>query len=280
MTRHDPIPLDTDPPRPDPRAPDVVRLRQAVRAAFRAVVGEQALILRVEAGRKVIRGAVSATVEPGELTLMPALLPLDVENHPSETGPYRATGLLIPPGIAAPSGPSTAGATSDLRARDAFERALELCRRPATPLAIRDHAVHEVLLWLDALGLRLPPPKPPRLTDRIRTLAGSDLSRNWPAAEISRAQGMSEATLRRRLADEGTGLAAILADLRMNRALGLLQATDLPVQEIAFRVGYASPSRFALRFRARFGLAPSALRDERHGTAIDRLRTPGAAATR
>jgi AraC-like DNA-binding protein len=280
MTRHDPIPLDPDPPRPDPRAPDVVRLRQGVRACFRSVVGEQALILRVEAGRKVIRGAVSASVGAGEITLMPAHLPLDVENHPGESGPYRATGLLIAPGIAPPTGLSTTQATSDPHALQAFDRALDLCRRPATPTAIRDHAVAEVLLWLDALGLRLPPPAPPRLSDRIRALAGGDLARDWPAAEVARAQGMSEATLRRHLAEEGTGLTALLADLRMNRALGLLQATDLPVQEIAFRVGYASPSRFALRFRARFGLAPSVLRDDRHGTAFERPRTPGAAAVR
>jgi AraC-like DNA-binding protein len=260
MTRHDLIPFDPDPPRPDPRAPDVVRLRQGVRAQFRAVVGEAPVILRVEAGHKVIRGSLEVTVPVGHLTLMPANLPLDVENHPAPDGPYRATALLIAPGIAAPTGPHTAGVTTDLRALAAFDRALDLCRRPATPQAIRDHAVMEVLLWLDTLGLRLPPPAPPSLSDRIRALAGADLARDWPAAEVARAEGVSEATLRRHLAEEGTGLAALLTDLRMNRALGLLQTTDLPVQEIAFQVGYASPSRFALRFRARFGLAPSAIR--------------------
>ncbi|NJS40274.1 MAG: hypothetical protein HC783_16135 [Rhodobacteraceae bacterium] len=65
MTRHAPIPLDPDPPRPDPRAPDVVRLRQGVRAGFRAVVGEVPVILRVEVGHKVIRGAVEAAVPAG-----------------------------------------------------------------------------------------------------------------------------------------------------------------------------------------------------------------------
>jgi AraC-like DNA-binding protein len=280
MTRHDPISVDPDPPRPDPRAPDVVRLRQGVRAAFRAVVGEQALILRVEAGRKVIRGAWDAEVAAGHLTLMPAHLALDVENHPATDGPYRATGLLIAPGIAAPTGARRVDATADPRALQAFDRALELCRRPATPPAIRNHAVLEVVLWLDALGLRLPPQAPPRLSDRIRAMAASDLARDWPAAEVARAQGLSEATLRRRLAEEGTGLSALLTDLRMNRALGLLQATDLSVQEIAFRVGYASPSRFAVRFRARFGVAPRTIRDERPGTAIDRARTTAEVAAR
>ncbi|MCU0827908.1 MAG: hypothetical protein MUE52_10980 [Tabrizicola sp.] len=101
MTRHDPI--DTG-PRADPRAPDVIRFRQAARAAFRQVRGEQALIVRVEAGRKVVRGAMVAEVPSGALVLMPAGLALDVENHPATNGPYRATGILLTPGIAAPTG--------------------------------------------------------------------------------------------------------------------------------------------------------------------------------
>ena len=41
----------------------------------------------------------------------------------------------------------------------------------------------------------------------------------------------------------------------------LLQATDKPVAEIALDVGYGSPSRFAGRFRKRFGHPPHAVRD-------------------
>ena len=65
----------------------------------------------------------------------------------------------------------------------------------------------------------------------------------------------------------------------MNRALGLLQATDLPVGVIAAEVGYASPSRFAVRFRARFGLSPRDIRgDERRGTVIEQRGTVAAVA--
>jgi len=271
MTRHDPIAVDPDPPRPDPRAPEVIRLRQAVRAGFRAVVGEQSVILQVESGRKVIRGAVLCDVPAGALALIPAHLPLDVENHPAADAPYRATGLLIAPGLQAPTGTATAGHCTDPRALAAFERALDLCRRPAVPQAIRDHAVLEVLIWLDGLGLCLPPPAPPTLAARVRALAAADLARDWLAADLARQLGLAEATLRRHLAAEGTSLTALLTDLRMNRALGLLQASALSVQQIAHAVGYASASRFALRFRARFGLPPRAIRGaDRNGTAIDR----------
>lgn len=275
MTRHEPIAFDPDPPRPDPLAPDVIRLRQAVRASFRAVMGEQSVILRVEAGRKVIRGKGVTEVPAGALTLVQAHRPLDVENHPASDAPYRATGLLIASSLQPPTGEATAPQTADPRAIAAFDRALELCRRPAVPQTIRDHAVLEVLLWLDSLGLRLPPPAPPTLAARIRALAATDLGQDWRAADIAPRLGLAEATLRRHLAAEGTGLTHLLTDLRMNRALGLLQTTDLPVQQVAFEVGYASPSRFALRFRARFGLSPRAIRhSDRNGTTVDR---PGTA---
>lgn len=258
-------------PRPDPRAPGIVRLRQAVRALFRAVVGEEAMILRVDRGRKVIRGGIAVEAEAGALVLIPAGLALDVENHPAPDGPYRATGLLVGPGVAAPRGEGARWQTRDPRALAAFERALDLARRPAVPEAIRDHAVAEVLLWLDTLGLRLPPVAADTVAARVGRLVAGALARDWTAAEVARSLGMSPATLRRRLAEEGTGLAAILTGLRMNRALGLLQATDLPVGVIAAEVGYASASRFAVRFRARFGLAPRAIRgDERIGTVSDR----------
>lgn len=266
-----PIMDDDAGPRPDPRAPGLVRLRQTVRALFRSVVGEQALILRVDRGHKVIRGGIAVEAEEGTLVLIPAGLMLDVENHPAADEPYRATGLLVGPGVSAPRGAGSRWQTRDPRALAAFDRALDLARRPAVPVAIRDHAVAEVLLWLDTLGIRLPPVAADTVAARVRGLAAGALARDWTAAEVARTLAMSPATLRRRLAEEGTGLAEILTELRMNRALGLLQATDLPVGVIAAEVGYASASRFAVRFRARFGLPPRAIRgDERIGTVSDR----------
>ncbi len=246
--------------RADPFAPGVVRLRQAVRASFRAVVGEAPIVLRVEQGRKVVRGAVSGEVPVGALALLPGGVPLDVENHPTVEGPYRATGILILPQVTAPTGKGSNLQTSDSRALVAFDRALDLLRRPAVPQAIRDHAVLEVLLWLDAAGVRLPPPEPPGLADRLRGLLVGDLARDWTAEVVARQLATSEATLRRRLAAEGVGFADLLTDMRMNRALGLLQSGDLPVAVVAGEVGYASPSRFALRFRARFGISPGEIR--------------------
>ncbi|MNH37503.1 DNA-binding transcriptional regulator AraC [compost metagenome] len=51
-----------------------------------------------------------------------------------------------------------------------------------------------------------------------------------------------------------------MIDVRMNSALTLLQSTDWPISAIAQHVGYESSSRFAERFRKRFGFAPTAIR--------------------
>ena len=48
----------------------------------------------------------------------------------------------------------------------------------------------------------------------------------------------------------------------MAHALMLLQVTDQPVATVAALVGYDSPSRFAARFRQRFGHPPAAIRDQ------------------
>ena len=83
--------------------------------------------------------------------------------------------------------------------------------------------------------------------------------------------------MRRRLAEEGASFFELLSDVRMSHALTLLQVTDLPVIQIAYEVGYKSQSRFALRFRRRFGFAPLAVRQgpreiDRIGALIDRKR--------
>ncbi|MOA33680.1 CFA/I fimbrial subunit D [compost metagenome] len=71
---------------------------------------------------------------------------------------------------------------------------------------------------------------------------------------------MSEVVLRRKLSAENSALRSLMIDVRMSRALLLLQATDWPISAIAQYVSYESSSRFAERFRKRFGFAPTAIR--------------------
>nr|WP_259372002.1 helix-turn-helix transcriptional regulator [Caldimonas mangrovi] len=85
--------------------------------------------------------------------------------------------------------------------------------------------------------------------------------------EVAARLAMSEATLRRRLRAEGASFNELLADVRMSFAMTLLQSTDRSVAHIASDVGYESASRFAIRFRERFGFAPTAIRGHRRSSA-------------
>ena len=58
----------------------------------------------------------------------------------------------------------------------------------------------------------------------------------------------------------GTSVYGYLRDQRMETAWRLLAQRELSVSEVALRVGYANPSKFAAAFRKRFGFAPSTLR--------------------
>ena len=129
------------------------------------------------------------------------------------------------------------------------------------PAAISRQRMLEVMHWLLECGTAPHgPPAGPGVAARVRALVASGLDHDWTARQVASELALSEATLRRRLAAENTSLTALLADARMTTALTLLQATTRPVAHIALSVGYESPSRFAIRFRQRFGFAPTAVR--------------------
>jgi AraC-like DNA-binding protein len=126
--------------------------------------------------------------------------------------------------------------------------------------------VLEVMHWLLEEGIALrSSPQNPSLSAKVRALIAGRLEHAWTADRVAADLALSEATLRRRLAAEGTSLTELLVDARMAAALTLLQATTQPVSHIALSVGYESPSRFAVRFRERFGFAPTAVRGHERG---------------
>ena len=142
-----------------------------------------------------------------------------------------------------------------------FERAVRAVMEPAhVPRTVTENRMREVLIWLAHRGLKLGRERDPDLTRRIRSLVARDPSRGWKAGEMARAVSMSEATLRRHLREKGVSFQELLIDVRMSHALALLQVTDLPIGQIALEVGYDSASRFAVRFRRRFAMSPSAVR--------------------
>ena len=76
----------------------------------------------------------------------------------------------------------------------------------------------------------------------------------------ARALKLSRRTLTRRLNESGTSFSDVLARVRIRLASRQLRETNRQVGEIASRLGYSSPSAFALAFRRATGQSPSDFR--------------------
>lgn len=99
------------------------------------------------------------------------------------------------------------------------------------------------------------------LTARVRARLRVLPPAQWPGFEALAAElGHSPATLRRRLAAEGQGFAAIRDEIRRAAAERLLRDTDTAVAAIAAELGYSEPGAFHRAFRGWTGLAPGAFR--------------------
>ncbi|MEV5974642.1 helix-turn-helix domain-containing protein [Streptomyces sp. NPDC051921] len=91
--------------------------------------------------------------------------------------------------------------------------------------------------------------------------ARAHLHEPLPVAELARRAMMSRRTFARRFtAATGTTPHAWLRELRLSRAEELLETSDLPVEEIAHRVGYASAAVLREQFVRRRGVPPRSYR--------------------
>lgn len=246
---------------------------------LRAHVDYPALIL-VDHGIKSVRAENSTMVNasPGQGIVLRGNQTVDFTNSLRESKHYEARWLLFDPALlddpyyanraaAIQSGdrpPASARLLASVNAglANAFENARQaLAATSAIPDAVARQRVLEAMHWLleERIALHAPPANP-TTSIKVRALVAGRLNADWTGHCIAKALAMSEATLRRRLAEDGTTLTELLVEMRMSSALSLLQATARPVSDIAWSVGYQSPSRFAVRFRQRFGFAPTAVR--------------------
>lgn len=255
-------------------------VRQSRRAVFRALTADRAAIMFVRSGTKRIRaGGNGVDLKTGSLGVISPRVPLTIENQPPPGGIYAANALVVDDRILdglrrddLPDG-DPFRATAHDRTIEAFERASACVEDALTPDRLREHALREVILWLCEDGIGFGPRLAPSFVDRLRGLISAEPDAAWLAIDAARALGVSEATFRRRLAAEGTTFGDVLMDARVTFALGMIQTTDLPINRIALDVGYASPSRFAVRFRERFGISPSHVRQADVNERIDRIGT-------
>ncbi|WP_036172415.1 AraC family transcriptional regulator [Massilia sp. 9096] len=268
----------------------VIHARPGLGATARVAQGRELVILRiridqpvlilVERGVKTVRAerGAQARAQPGQAIVLAGGQTVDFRNAVSEGAHYAARWLVFDPALLDDASYRDAAARSDAANRPAAPVCLLADVDPAltaavahaeqalapdavVPDAIARLRLLEAMHWLLEAGIVLHSASLAQdVSARVRTLTAGRLERDWSAGRVASELALSEATLRRRLAAEGTSLSALLVEARMATALTLLQATEQPVSDIAAAVGYESPSRFAVRFRQRFGFAPTAVR--------------------
>jgi AraC-like DNA-binding protein len=100
---------------------------------------------------------------------------------------------------------------------------------------------------------------------RVRDVVVNELrSGESSMRSVARALAMSPATLRRRLAAEGTTHTAILDEVRFDLAKAYLSDESLSTREVAFLLGYSQAKAFYEAFRRWSGASPA---DYRHRSA-------------
>ncbi len=245
-----------------------IQVRQFATTHCRRLSSIEPAIVLVKRGTKRVRDAgMELVMDEGVATVFPAGFDADIVNEVDAHGCYQALSVVFAPEAIA-AHVSAAPALTRITPLEetppglagAMESAVDAICDTTLPDPIARHRISELLVWLDRRGIRLSCPSQNDLVTNIKRIVASAPEVNWPAPDVAARLAMSEATMRRRLARTGTSLSKILLETRMLAALTLLQAGDQSVVQIAYAVGYESPSRFAGRFRERFGFAPSELR--------------------
>jgi AraC family transcriptional activator of pobA len=155
---------------------------------------------------------------------------------------------------------------------DAFEGtistlAAELARpQDGCSVDLQRHLLSALLLWVerwhdDATHER--PDEGEALYRRFVAVLERDFARFHDAAHYADALAVPAAALSRALATvTGRTTKQLVTDRALLEAARLLRFTDLTVGEIAFRAGYEDQLYFSRAFKRRYGMAPSAYRDD------------------
>ena len=92
---------------------------------------------------------------------------------------------------------------------------------------------------------------------------------------VSRRLGLSARTLQRKIAASGTSFSALRDETRFELAQSMLLQKDLPISEIAYRLGYSEIAAFTHAFTKRFGRSPQEARTPAGGRTRPTLSSSG-----
>ncbi|MEM9602301.1 MAG: AraC family transcriptional regulator [Pseudomonadota bacterium] len=254
---------------------DSVRLfeiSQATSATFSALYVRQTSLFFVLQGTKRVQSArAELLASAGDLLVFPPRLLVSMENRPDSDAQYRAVGLSYADDLVATTfGDAGSNRTAQdiqivrntpLRPHTLLPLIQDTLSRADLPPALHARRVVEPLIWLREAGYHIALPSENDPIVRVRQIIETDLRADWRADAVAAHLNVSASTMRRTLAQRGTGFAKILLSTKLEHSLSMLHTTALPVSEIAERCGFKTPSHFADAFRSRFGIRP---RDIRH----------------
>lgn len=197
----------------------------------------------------------------GNMFVLPAKVELEILNVPDErSGLYQSLILEVLPGNVPELEPVTAETRATIEVTltallvDAVAHAASDIARNAASGAVRSSRLGELIALLHGD----PAARPlfdTSLAHRIALRVRCDLAHAWTAPDVASALGLSESTMRRRLAAEGLSFSHLLRRERMAKARELIDQGQ-GSQIAALNVGYISRAHFARHFREEFGRNP------------------------
>ena len=252
-------------------------VRSSNELCFASLVTTESSLFFIRKGTMTVEArGVDYTARQGEFLLLQAGVPLNITHRPCPNGEHEATGLFWDRKMIADTAPSLDDCLQDPalvlgeqeeRFQASFTAAYNALKHAdMLPPAIVAHRLREVLIWLSLWPVYFRPVENLTLSSRLRDLLGANPGAVWSEREAAKTLGQSPATLRRHLAAENASFREILVDVRMLYALRLLHSTNQPVGIVASNAGYECQSRFAQRFRKRFGFYPSLVRGHKRGS--------------
>jgi AraC-like DNA-binding protein len=102
---------------------------------------------------------------------------------------------------------------------------------------------------------------------RIRRALYERLKTDPDSRELASEFGVSAKTLARRLAEVGVKYSDLKRDLRKTQATWYLQHTEMSIEAIAERLGYADPTNFSRAFKRWHCVSPRTMRQGLRGDA-------------
>jgi len=255
-----------------PESVSILVITQATTATFTDMYFRNTFLFFIKNGTKEIECQINGklTGHKGDLMIFPPGSIVTMENHPRLNDDYKAIGVSFSKSlvqkvfferkaISRPDGIQLISASphNPMSILNLIEQTLD---DKDLPLAIAKHRLLEPLIWLKSKGVALFHARDEAPLSRVRAVIESDISRSWKSNDVATQLAMSEATMRRALAQSGERFSKILRNTRLEHGLSLLQSTNEPITEIALTCGFKTPSHFSDSFKKRFGIKPIEIR--------------------